>query len=144
MPSKVNPVIAESICQLATKVISNDLTITLAGQSGNFQLNVMMPLIADSLLESIMLLSNGINIFTEKCIYGIKANKESCRATLDKNLILSTALTPILGYDTVAKLTKEAYENGMGIRDIVFQKGLMSEDELDKALDYIKMTRPGF
>ncbi len=142
MPGKVNPVIAESVCQVAAKVIGNDVSITIAGQSGNFELNVMMPLIADSLLESISLLANVSDIFNEKCIKGIKANEIVCKNNVEKNLILATALNPVLGYDTVAKLVKEAYVNEKGIREIVLEKGLMDADKLNELLDPFKMIDP--
>lgn len=140
MPGKVNPVIAESVCQVAARVMGNDLTITLAGQSGNFELNVMMPLIADTLLESISLLSNVTQIFNEKCIKGIKANEEVCKANVEKNLAISTVLTPVLGYDTVAKLTKEAYSKNKNIRELVLEKRLIDQKKLDDLLDPIKLT----
>lgn len=139
MPGKVNPVIAEAVVQVAAEVIGNDATITLGGLSGNFELNVMMPLIAYNLLESIRLLSNVVKIFTDKCVKGIQANRNKCESVIERSLMLSTPLVPALGYDQAAALAKEAYLKEKTIREIVREKGLLSEAELNRILDVRRM-----
>jgi fumarate hydratase class II len=143
MPGKVNPVIAESVCQVAAQVIGNDVTITIAGQSGNFELNVMMPLIAHNLLQSIAILSSVSRVFTEKCIVGIKANKERCEEMIEKSLAMCTVLAPIIGYDEAAKIAKEAYETGKTVRQVALERKILPEDELNRLLDPWSMTEPG-
>jgi fumarate hydratase class II len=143
MPGKVNPVIAESVCQVAAQVIGNDAAITIGGQSGSFELNVMMPLMAHNLLQSIVLLSNVSQVFTDKCIVGIKADKKRCEDMIEKSLAMCTVLAPIIGYDAAAKLAKEAYETGKTVRQVAIEKKILPEDELDKLLDPWSMTEPG-
>jgi fumarate hydratase, class II len=143
MPGKVNPVIAESVCQVAAQVMGNDLAITIGGQFGNFELNVMMPVMAHNILQSIGLLSSVSQVFTEKCIMGIKADKERCEGMIEKSLAMCTVLAPIIGYDAAAKLAKEAYETGKTVRQVAIEKRIISEDELNKVLDPWSMTEPG-
>ncbi len=134
MPGKVNPVIAESVLQVAAEVMGNDLTVAFAGQAGNFELNVMMPVIAYDLLESIRLLTNVSSIFRTKCIDGIRADRKVCGSAIEKNLMLCTALVPVLGYDRSAALAKEAYRTGQTIREIVLEKKLIPKEKLSKLL----------
>ena len=143
MPGKVNPVIAESVCQVAAQVIGNDAVITIGGMSGNFELNVMMPVMAHNLLQSITLLSNVVNVFTDKCIVGIKADKKRCEDMIEKSLAMCTVLAPIIGYDAAAKLAKEAYETGKTVREVALEKKIMPEAELNRVLDPWSMTMPG-
>lgn len=143
MPGKVNPVIAESVCQVAAQVIGNDLTITIGGQFGNFELNVMMPVMAHNVLQSIGLLSSVSEVFIEKCIIGIKVDKERCEDMIEKSLAMCTVLAPIIGYDAAAKLAKEAYETGKTVRQVATEKKILPEDELNKVLDAWSMTEPG-
>ncbi len=143
MPGKVNPVIAESVCQVAAQVIGNDAVITIGGMSGNFELNVMMPVMAHNLLQSITLLSNVANVFTDKCIVGIKADKKRCEDMIEKSLAMCTVLAPIIGYDAAAKLAKEAYETGKTVREVALEKKIMPEAELNRVLDPWSMTMPG-
>jgi len=140
MPGKVNPVMAESLMQVAAEVIGNDATVTIACQSGNFELNVMMPVIAYNLLESIRLLTNVISAFRTKCVEGIRADRKRCEETIEKSLMLSTSLVPTLGYDKAAQLAKEAYRRGKTIRQLVREKGLLSQKELTKILDARRMV----
>jgi len=140
MPGKVNPVIAESVIQVAAEVMGNDTTVTVAGQSGNFELNVMMPVMAHNLLESIRLLANVAKIFRTKCIDGIKADKKSCEAQIETSLMLSTPLVPVLGYDLAAKLAKEAHQKGKTIRQVVLDHGLLTKQQLKKILDVKKLV----
>lgn len=143
MPGKVNPVIAESVCQVAAQVIGNDGAITVGGLSGNFELNVMMPVMAHNLLQSITLLSNVTNVFTDKCVVGIKADKKRCEDMIEKSLAMCTVLAPIIGYDQAAKLAKEAYETGKTVREVALEKKIMPESELNRVLDPWSMTMPG-
>lgn len=140
MPGKVNPVIAESMTMIAAQVLGNDLTITIGGQSGNFELNVMMPVIAYNLLESISLLANGCAVFAEKCVDGIRADRERCEQMIERSLAMVTALAPKIGYDQAAAIAKEAYESGKTVRDVATAKQVLPKEELDRALDPWKMT----
>ncbi|MGQ0792740.1 MAG: class II fumarate hydratase [Deltaproteobacteria bacterium] len=143
MPGKVNPVIAESVTQVAAQVMGNDLAITIGGQSGNFDLNVMMPMMAHNLLQSITLLANAASGFTDKCVVGIKADNKRCEAMIEQSLAMCTALAPIIGYDAAAKLAKEAYEQGKTVRQVALEKGIMPEADLNRVLDPWAMTEPG-
>ncbi len=134
MPGKVNPVIPESVLQIAAQVMGNDLTITLAGQGGNFELNVMMPVIAYNLLQSISLLSIGARSFAEKCIQGVRADMEMCTFYVDKSLALATYLVPQLGYDASAAISKKAHASGKRIADVVLEEGILTQEELDKLI----------
>lgn len=135
MPGKINPVIAESVLQVAAEVIGNDAAVTYAGASGNFELNVMMPVIAYNLLESIRLLGNVVRIFQEKCVTGIQANRQKCEEAIEKSLMLSTPLVPIIGYDLAAEVAKQAYQENKTIREIILQKKLIPAEKLNKVLD---------
>jgi fumarate hydratase class II len=132
MPGKVNPVIPEAVLQIAAQVMGNDLSITLAGQGGNFELNVMMPIIAYNLLQSISILSIGARSFSEKCIQGITADLEKCASYVDKSLALVTYLVPQLGYDTSAAISKKAYASGKRIVDVVLEEGILTQEEVDR------------
>ena len=135
MPGKVNPVIPESVLQIAAQVIGNDLTITLAGQGGHFELNVMMPIIAYNLLQSISILSVGARSFGEKCIQGVTADLEKCALYVDKSLALVTYLVPKLGYDKAAAISKKAHASGKRIAEIVLEEGILTQDELTRIFD---------
>jgi len=128
---------------VAAQVIGNDLAVTWGGANGNFELNVMMPLIAHNLLESIELLSNAADTFAEKCVDGIEANDQRARELVERNAIIVTALNPHIGYDNGAKIAKEAVATGRSVRELVLEAGLMSEKELDEALDIKGMTEGG-
>jgi len=134
MPGKVNPVIPEAVLQVAAQVMGNDTTIMMGGQAGNFELNVMLPVIAYNLLESISLLASVTGVFAEKCIAGITANREACAAYIEKSLALVTGLVPIIGYDKAAAIAKKAYDSGKTIRDVVRDESILPEDELDDLL----------
>lgn len=143
MPGKVNPVIGESVTQVAAQVIGNDAAITIGGQSGNFELNVMMPMMADNLLESIRLLSRVSRVFVDKCVDGIEASEERCGEMIEQSLAMCTSLAPIIGYDNAAAIAKEAYATGSTVREVARKRGVISEEELEKVLDPESMTRPG-
>ena len=143
MPGKVNPVIGESVTQVAAQVIGNDAAITIGGQSGNFELNVMMPMMADNLLESIRLLSRVSRVFVDKCVDGIEASEERCGEMIEQSLAMCTSLAPIIGYDDAAAIAKEAYATGSTVREVARKRGVISEEELERVLDPESMTRPG-
>lgn len=143
MPGKVNPVICESVTQVAAQVMGNDLTITIAAQSGNFELNVMMPIIAHNLLQSIMLISRVSRVFTQKCIVGLKADEKRCEEMIEKSLAMCTSLAPVIGYDMAASIAKEAYETGKTVREVATARKVLPEEELNKLLDPWSMTEPG-
>ncbi len=119
MPGKVNPVIPEAVTMVVAQVMGNDVTIAVAGQSGNFELNVMQPVIAYNLLQSIELLANACGVLVEKCVEGIRADKERCEEMIEKSLAMITALVPRIGYDRAAAIAKQAYETGRPVREIV-------------------------
>lgn len=143
MPGKVNPVMSEMMMQVAAQVIGNDSAVVWGGANGNFELNLMMPVMAHNLLESIEILANGCRVFAERCVDGLEANKERAQSLVEKNAIIVTALNPHIGYDNGAKIAKEAVATGRSVRELVLEAGLMSEEELDKALDIKKMTEGG-
>ena len=134
MPGKVNPVIPEVVMQVAAQVIGNDAAITVGGLSGNFELNVMKPLIARNLLQSIVLLARAVTLFAEKCISGVEADIEVCNSKVEKSLALVTALVPRIGYDAAAAIAKEAYRSGRTVRQVVLEQGIIPEEELSHLL----------
>jgi fumarate hydratase class II len=142
MPGKVNPVIPESLIQVCAQVIGNDSAITLAGLSGNFELNVMMPLIAYNLLQSIHLLSNAVDNFSKRCIQGLKADHKRCEEMVEKSLALATALTPKIGYEEAARIVKKAYVQNKTIRQVIEEENLFSKEELKSLLDAQSMIAP--
>jgi fumarate hydratase class II len=139
MPGKVNPVIAESAAMVAAQVMGNDATIAIAGQSGNFELNVMLPLIAYNLLQSIELLGNAAENLTDQCVVGIEATERGPEL-VEQGLMLATALAPVIGYDKAAEISKEAYKSGKTIREIARERTDLSEEKLEELLDARKMT----
>lgn len=132
MPGKVNPVIPEVVIQVAFQVMGNDTTIMLGGQSGNFELNVALPVIVYNLLESITLLSSATSAFAEKCIDGIVADRKKSESNIEKSLAMATGLVPHIGYDRAAAVAKKAYETGKTIRDIVLEDNILAENLLDE------------
>lgn len=143
MPGKVNPVLCESMMQLCARVIGNDGCVTLSGAAGgNFQLNIMMPVMADVTLQSIDLLASGCNAFVEFCVDEMEANEEACEEGIEKSLSMCTSLNPIIGYETAAKLAKEAFASGQTIRERCRSEGIIDEATLSEALDPWKMTEP--
>src|SRR3979411_2807345 len=143
MPGKVNPVIIESVTMVVAKVLGNDQTISVAAQSGSiFELNLMMPVAAYSLLESIALLAAAAQNLARQCIVGIKANEHGPQM-VEKGLMLATALAPAIGYDAAAKIAKEALATGKTIRQVAREQTRLAPDELDRLLDTSRMTQPG-
>ncbi|MEA2641401.1 MAG: fumarate hydratase, class [Chloroflexota bacterium] len=142
MPGKVNPVIPESLVQVAAHAIGNDTTVMLGGISGNFELNVMMPVSAHNILESVDLLASATRNFTEQCLRGIQAT-ENGPAMVEKGLAICTALAPVIGYDAAAKIAKEAFNTGKTIREIAKERTDLSDADLERILDAEAMTKPG-
>jgi len=143
MPGKVNPVLCESMMMVCAQVFGNDTTITWAGANGNFELNVMMPVMAHNLLESIRLLGNVCDAFTDKCVRGIEANEERCRELVELSMAMVTGLAPKIGYDQAADIAKESAKTGRTVREIARAKKIVPEAELNAALDPAAMTAPG-
>jgi fumarate hydratase class II len=137
MPGKVNPVIAEMLLQVCMRVVGNDAAVTAGGASGVFELNVAIPLLADALLESIHLLSNGVRVFAAKCVDGIEADEGRCKELIEKSLMLCTALAPVLGYDKAAAIAKKAHAEGKTVREVAEAMGVK---DLDGLLDLRAMT----
>jgi len=143
MPGKVNPVMAEMLNMVCFEVIGNDLTITMAAQAGQFELNVMMPVIAYDLTQSLVILTNAIRNFTDRLVKGIRANEERSRGLLEKSAGIALALNPFIGYDKAAEVAKEALKRGVPLRDVVLEKKLLTEKELNEILDPYSMTTAG-
>jgi fumarate hydratase class II len=143
MPGKVNPVMSEAVMMVCARVMGNHTTVTVAGSRGNFELNVMMPVLVQALLESVTLLANVARAFTDKCVVGIEVNEARCRELLELNPSIATALNPYVGYDRAAEVAKAAAKERKSVREIVLREGLLPEDELDDALDVRGMTEPG-
>ena len=143
MPGKVNPVIPEAVTMVAADVIGNDTTITVAAQAGNFQLNVMLPVICYNLLKSINILAGGMDGLADKAIKTFKVNKASIERSLNKNPILVTALNPIIGYEKAAAIAKKAYKENRPIIDVAIEETDLSAAKLKKLLDPTKLTKGG-
>ncbi|MEE8585567.1 MAG: class II fumarate hydratase [Acidobacteriota bacterium] len=143
MPGKVNPVIAEAVTMVAAQVIGNDATITVGGQSGNFDLNVMKPVIAYNLLQSIQILSQGSAVLAEKCVDGIEADQERAAELIELSMSMVTSLAPRIGYDKAAEIAKESYKTGRTVREIAQERQVLPQEELDQALDPWSMTEGG-
>ncbi|MFN2394497.1 MAG: aspartate ammonia-lyase [Bacteroidales bacterium] len=142
MPGKVNPVIPEVVNQIAFKVIGNDLVVTLAAEAGQLELNVMEPIMVQSLFESSEMLKNGMTTLLHRCISGITANEEHCRNMVMNSIGLVTALNPVLGYETCTQLAKEAMKLNKGVYELVLEKGLLSIEELDEIMKPENMIAP--
>jgi fumarate hydratase class II len=143
MPGKVNPVMAEATMMVCARVMGNHTTVTVAGSRGNFELNVMMPVLAHALLESITLLASVSRAFADNCVVGIEANEERARQLLELNPSIATALNPYIGYDGAAVVAKESAKRGVSVRRVVIERELLPEDRVDEALDVRGMTEPG-
>ena len=143
MPGKVNPVIPEAVAMASADVIGNDVSITVAAQSGNFQLNVMLPVIAYNLLKSINLLSGAMNVLSKNTISSFKVNKKNLEVSLSKNPILVTALNPIIGYEKSASIAKKAYKENRPIIDVAAEETDISKAKLAKLLDPSKLAKGG-
>jgi fumarate hydratase class II len=143
MPGKVNPVICESVMMVCAQVMGNDLAVTLGNQHGNFQLNVMLPLIAHNLLQSITILGNAARVLADKAVAGFTVNRERIAEAVGKNPILVTALNPVIGYDRAAQIAKRAYAEGRSLKEVALEMTDLSAEELDRLLDPRPMTEGG-
>jgi fumarate hydratase class II len=143
MPGKVNPVLVEALTQVAAQVIGNDAAVAFAGSQGNFELNVYLPVMARNVLESIRLLANVTRLFADNCVIGIEADVERCRTYAESSPSLGTSLNPYIGYEAAAEIVKESVRTGRSVRDIVVERGLLSDEEVDRALDVLGMTQGG-
>ncbi len=143
MPGKVNPVLAEMLNMAMYQVMGNDMTVLMAGQAGQLELNVMMPIIAYNLFQSMDIVINAVNAFTEKCVLGVQANSEKAQGWLAKNAILVTALNPVIGYQKGAEVAKEAMNTNRTVREVVIEKGYLTAGEADRLLDVHSLTEGG-
>jgi fumarate hydratase class II len=146
MPGKVDPVLCEAVCQVVAQVVGNDAAIAWSGAAGNFELNVMLPVIARNLLESIHLLANVTRVFADRCIAGLEANVDRCREYAESSPSIVTPLNHYVGYDEAAKIAKQALAERKTIREVVLERGhvphSITEQELDRVLDVLSMTHP--
>lgn len=143
MPGKVNPVMAELINQVAFQVIGNDNTVCLASEAGQLELNVMEPVLIFNLIQSISIMNNAFNVFTEHCVKGIEANKEKLQEDVDRSVGIITAVNPHLGYEVVARIAREAILTGKSVRELCLAYDVLTEEELDLILNPYEMTNPG-
>ena len=142
MPGKVNPVIPESLVQVCAQVIANDTAIMLGGLGSYFEINLMMPLIAYNLLQSIRILASAVDIFSLRCLKGLKVDRKRCEEMIERSLALATALAPRIGYDEAARIAKRARDEDKTIRQVAEEEGLLSKEELDRTLDPMRMVAP--
>ncbi len=140
MPGKVNPVICESVTQVAAQVVGNDAAVTVGGLSGHLELNVYIPVIARNLLESIRLLANVSNLFVDRCLEGLQANRERAEALVESSLAMVTVLAPVIGYDAAAAIAKESFDTGKTVRELCREKKILPPDELERLLDPRRQT----
>src|SRR5712664_3176220 len=143
MPGKVNPVIPEAVNLVAAQVIGNDAAITVCGSLGQLELNIMMPVIAYDLLQSIEILANGSKVLSEKCVSGITADRERCYSYADRSLMVVTAITPHVGYDNAAKVAKKAIAENKSVREVILEEKILPKEKVDEVLDLKKMTKGG-
>ncbi|HJN75121.1 MAG TPA: class II fumarate hydratase [Myxococcota bacterium] len=142
MPGKVNPVMSEMLTMVCAQVMGNDVAVNIGGASGNFELNVYLPLMAMNLLDSVRLLANGARTYADRCVEGLVANEDRCRETVEKNLAICTSLAPAIGYDKAAAISKHAFKTGQNVRDVAKEWGVLPEKEIDRLLDFHAMTVP--
>jgi fumarate hydratase class II len=145
MPGKVNPVLVESVMQVAMRVAGNDVAVTMGNVGGSgsmMDLSMAMPMMADALLESIRLIGNSARVFAEGCVDGLKANRKAIAATVERSLMLGTALAPVLGYNEASRIAKAAYKEGCTIREFCLKHDILPAAELDTLLDVSSMTHP--
>jgi fumarate hydratase class II len=143
MPGKVNPVVPEAVCQVVAQVVGNDAAVAFGGAAGNFELNVMLPVIGRNLLESIRLIASVSRALADKCVEGTVADVERCRSYALSSPSIATSLNPYIGYENAAKVVKIALAENKDLRSVVLEMGLLGEDEVDRALDVLAMTKGG-
>jgi fumarate hydratase class II len=140
MPGKINPVICEATIMVCTQVIGNDVTVTIGNARGNFQLNVMLPVVAHNLLQSIQILGNAVSLLADKALAGFVPKREHIAGLVEQNPILVTRLNPVIGYDAAAKIAKQAYAEGRRVKEVAAEQTDLDRDELDRLLDPYEMT----
>ena len=143
MPGKVNPVMSEAMMMVCAQVMGNHVAVTIGGQHGNFELNVMMPVMAHNFLQSVAILASACDAFRTNAVEGIGANRQRCRDLLERNPSIATALNAYIGYDQAASVAKESAKNYESVREVVKRRGLLGDDQLDQVLDVREMTEPG-
>lgn len=143
MPGKVNPVIPEMLIQVAAQVMGFHLVVSIGGQTGPLEVNMMQPLIGYNVLKSVEILKNAIRIFRERCIDGIEANVDRCKELAERSLALATVLVPLIGYDRAAKIAEKAMKEGKTIKEVVLEEGILSKEEAEKLLDPKRMVGEG-
>ena len=143
MPGKVNPVIPEVVNQVAFNIIGNDVTITMAAEAGQLELNAFEPIIFYCMFQSIDTLTYAVRTFVDNCVSGITANETRCKYLVENSVGIITAICPHVGYQTAADIAKKALKTGESVRDLILKEGLMTEENLDSILDPINMTEPG-
>ncbi|MDD6218913.1 MAG: lyase family protein, partial [Selenomonadaceae bacterium] len=143
MPGKVNPVIAEVLNQTCYQVVANDMAVTMAVENGQFELNVMEPVLAFNIFNSMNYMTNAVNTFVDKLMLDLQPNRQQCQEWLDRSVGVITALLPHIGYENSAMLAKEAYNTGRPVREIILEKGILTKAQLDKAMAPAAMTHPG-
>jgi aspartate ammonia-lyase len=143
MPGKVNPVIPEAINQIAFQIMGNDLAITFAAQAGQLELNAFLPVIAHNLFEMLDLLKNGLRIFIDKCLIGIKADRDRCNQLVEESLVLVTGLVGYIGYEKATLVARKCIDNKMTVREVLIDENIMESEKIDLILNPIEMTKPG-
>jgi fumarate hydratase class II len=143
MPGKVNPVLPEAVCQVVAQVVGSDAAVTFAGAAGNFELNVMLPVLARNVLEPIRLLANVSRLLADRCVAGVEPDVARCRTYAEASSAVVTSLAPHVGYEVAAAVVKESLATGRTVRELVLEKRLVPEDRVDEALDVLRLTRPG-
>ncbi len=143
MPGKVNPVVPEAVMMVCATVMGHDVAVAIGAQHGNFELNTMMPMMADHILEAIRLLANGARVLADRCVSGIEANEERTKALIEGSLAMVTALAPIVGYDEAARIAQEASASGKTVRQVAMERNILPERELRRILNPLRLTRPG-
>jgi len=143
MPGKVNPVLPEAVCQVVAQVVGCDAAVTFAGAAGTFELNVMLPVLARNVLEPIRLLANVSRLLADRCVAGLEADVERCRAYAEASSAVVTSLAPHVGYEVAAEVVKDSLATGRSVRELVLERDLVPEDRLGEALDVLRLTRPG-
>lgn len=143
MPGKVNPVIPEAVRQAAYQVMANDQAITMGAQAGEFELNAMLPFIADNLFESLELLYRAVDMFINRCISGITADEQRCASLVEKSFVYATALSPYVGYEKAAEIAQKAQRSGKTVRQVALESGLFTKQQLNTILNPYQLTRPG-
>ena len=143
MPGKINPVIPEVVNQVAFNIIGNDMTITMAAEAGQLELNAFEPIIFYNLFQSIETLTCAVKTLVDNCVAGITANEEHCREQVNNSIGIVTAICPYVGYEKAAQVAKEALRTGKAVKAIILEQGLMGEEQADQVLDPYTMTEPG-